>query len=49
MCYEWIDWIELRIRLNEFEMLIWVYNDEKKIEKCSIKKLENSVNKTMYK
>ena len=26
--YEWFDWIELSILLNEFEMFIWVYNDE---------------------
>ena len=28
ICSEWIDWTELNIRLNEFEMFIWVYNDE---------------------
>ena len=28
MCYEWLDCIELKIKLNEFEMFIRVYNDE---------------------
>ena len=28
MCSGWFDWITLRIWLNDFEMFIWVYNDE---------------------
>ena len=32
MCYEWLDWIELRIQLNEFEMFIWVCNYKQKLK-----------------
>ena len=28
ICSEWIDCIDFRIRLNEFEIFIWVYNGE---------------------
>ena len=49
---EWLYWIELRIRPNEFEILVWVYNDE--LEFRMMKReletvLENSLKKTMYK
>ena len=27
MCSELLNWIELKIQLNEFETFIWVYND----------------------
>ena len=30
MCSEWLDWIDFRNKLNEFEIFIWVYNDELK-------------------
>ena len=52
MCYEWIDWFELRTILNEFKIFIWVYNDELGIIMTNItfqNVLGNSVNKTMYK
>ena len=51
MCYEWIDWIELSNRLNEFEMFISVYNDEIEFRIINIALktvLEGSVKKTMY-
>ena len=44
MCYEWLNWIELRNRLNEFEMFIRVYNDEDNIwnsvKQCQEKHVE---------
>ena len=52
MCTEWLDWIELRTQLNEFEMFIWVYNDKldfKMVTRTLKTVLENSVKKTMYK
>ena len=51
-CSEWLDWIDLSIRLNEFEMFIWVYNDELEfiMMKITLKTvLDNSENKTIYK
>ena len=49
ICSEWINWIDLIILLNQFEISIWVYNDENNIEHCSIKWRENNIKKTMYK
>ena len=33
ICYEWTDCIYLMIRLNEFEVFIWVYNDDLEFRK----------------
>ena len=52
MCYEWLDWIDFKTWLNDFEMFIWVYNDELEfiITKRTLKTvLGNSVKETMYK
>ena len=39
---EWLYWIELKTQLNEFEMFIGVYNDEKNTEKCSRKQCQEN-------
>ena len=56
MWFEWLEWIDLSIRLNEYEMLIWVYNDELGFRMMGItlkngyvKQCEISAKKTMYK
>ena len=52
ICSEWIDCIELRTRLNDFEMFICVYNDELGfiLMKRPLKNvLDKSFKTTMYK
>ena len=46
-CYKWPNWIELRIRLNEFEMFKWFYNDELKLRMTKITIYTYCCNKNM--